>query len=330
MKRIMMIWQALSPETQKKVLDNYPWLIIAALALAAASYFTACKCREKKATPKPDAEPAPVVASLFPGAIRHAFLRADDDPAYREALKRAEQRWRERAMRRAASAAGQPCPDCCGCGRCDGPCPCLATGRVCGPGCCCVAHATQAKGMEAWKKGGVDWDKVQDERRRVLRGTREITRAEAIRLVEGDVPDDAGKLRLTIIGSEADRKKVLAALDQPPLAELKSHFVIQAYSPDDWAVKDGFVTTGTPTIYIEQPGGKTLSRQDTYVTADELLLAMTTSLRKADPNYDPKKDPDLSKKPLLPGLPDLSKIPKPVWIGGALLLLLLLKKKEGQ
>lgn len=336
MRRLLMLWEGLSPEVRQRILDNYPWILAGFLGAALAGYFGLCKCRKAdKPKPADPAEPAVITyARPFPGAIQRAAFQhvADDDPAYREAyreaLKRAEQRWRERAMRKAsAGAAGQSCPDCCGCGRCGTECPCLATGRVCGTGCCCVVAAADATAQkEVWERGGVEWDKVQDERSRIMMGKREISRAEAMRLVEGDVPDDAAKLRLTIIGSEADRKRVLAALDQPPLAEFKGRFVVQAYDPNDWAVKNyGFVTSGKPTIYVQMPSGKVLHRQDVYTTAEDLA----TALRKADPGYDPKKDPD-ARKPALPWMPDLSQIPMPVWIGGALVLLMIFGKKGGQ
>lgn len=330
MRRLLLIWEGLSPEVRQRILDNYPWILAGFLGAALAGYFGLCKCRKAdKPKPADPAEPAVIThARPFPGAVqRAAFQPTDDDPAYREALRRAEQRWRERALRKASATAAQPCPDCCKCGRCGTECPCLTTGRVCGQGCCCVVAAADATaGKEVWEKGGVEWDKVQDERSRIMMGKREISRAEAMRLVEGDVPDDAAKLRLTIIGPEADRKRVLAALEQSPLAELKGRFVVQAYDPGDWAIKNyGFVTTGTPTIYVQMPSGKVLHRQDTYTTAEDLA----TALRKADPTYQPSKDPD-ARKPALPGVPDLKQIPVPVWILGGLGVLYLLRKRGDQ
>lgn len=320
MKRLLLLWESLSPETRERILANYPWIIAAALGAALACYLGLCRC----GTAEGQTIVYPGTRVIYPQPVP-VVPAAPVDPDYAAALKRAEQKAKERAA--AKAKAKQACPDCCGCGRCGTECPCLATGRVCGPGCCCVVAAADATAQkEVWEKGGVEWDKVQDERARIMMGKREISRAEAMRLVEGDVPDDGGKLRLTIIGPEADRKKVLAALDQPPLSEFKSRFVIQAYDPSDWAVKNyGFVTSGKPTIYVQMPSGKVLHRQDTYTTAEELAAA----IRKADPGYDPKKDPD-ARKPALPGMPDLSQIPVPVWIGGALVLLMIFGKKGGQ
>jgi hypothetical protein len=123
------------------------------------------------------------------------------------------------------------------------------------------------------------------------------------------VPDDAKRLRLTVIGSEPARKQVLQDLaSHPALAGLADRLVVQGYDPTAWAVKDyGFVTTGSPTICLQAPDGTVLHRQDTYRGPERLAEA----IRRADPSYDPKRDPDLNRptSPLnLPQLPPLALI----------------------
>lgn len=157
-----------------------------------------------------------------------------------------------------------------------------------------------------------------------------VTREQAVAAVEGkDLPNDRDKLRLTIIGSEADRKRVLADLDRPELAALKALYVVQAYPPDHWAVKEaGFVCEGSPVVYLQRPDGTVLHKQTDARGPEQLAQA----IRRADPAYDPKLDPDLNAKPKTPeggtglsGVIEWAKsLPGWVWIaaaGGAFLWL---------
>jgi hypothetical protein len=119
----------------------------------------------------------------------------------------------------------------------------------------------------------------------------------------GDIPADKDKMRLTLIGPEADRKRVQTDLGSAgPLAEFKGQFVLQSYTADHWAVEDvGFKLDGKPTIYLQSPDGKVLLRVDAYEGPEDLA----GKLRRANPLYDPDKDPSGIS---LPGFPDLSKL----------------------
>jgi hypothetical protein len=150
------------------------------------------------------------------------------------------------------------------------------------------------------------------------------TRTEAAAAIEGDgrLPDDAGRLRLTVIGDETARKQVLADLaGAAELAPFKDKLLVQSYPPAHWAVAGaGFQSSGKPTIYLQAPSGKVLHRQDDY---SDGAKGLAEAIRKADPNYAPDKDPDKRKADPLPSLPDLGQIPEWVWLvaaGGALLL----------
>jgi hypothetical protein len=111
--------------------------------------------------------------------------------------------------------------------------------------------------------------------------------------------------------------------------------LVKEYSPDDWEVsRFGFVTTGSPTIYIQQPDGKVLHRQDDYKGLDDLKVVFS-KIRVKDPNYDPSKDPDLRKS--FGG--DLDQVVKQIFnqikeynnvllVAGIILLILSLKKKS--
>lgn len=126
----------------------------------------------------------------------------------------------------------------------------------------------------------------------------EVTKQTAFDAVQKGLPDDTGKLWLTVIGTEEERKRVKEDLDKAP-ADVKESVTLKLYDPQRWEVKDsGFVLDGKPTIYCQAPQtGKVLHRQDDYNGGADALF---TALRKAKPNYDPKKDPDL-RQSFLPG-----------------------------
>jgi hypothetical protein len=127
-----------------------------------------------------------------------------------------------------------------------------------------------------------------------------ITKAKALRLLQSrDLTDDSGKLRLTLIGPEDERQKVLDDLNGP-LADLAGDCLVQSYAPDHWAVaRAGFHVAGRPTIYVQEPSGKVLHRQDDYADGAAGLRRVLEAVRKPDPKYDGAKDPDLRKSPEL-------------------------------
>jgi hypothetical protein len=109
--------------------------------------------------------------------------------------------------------------------------------------------------------------------------------------IKGKLIDDSKRLRLTIIGAEAERKKVREDLaSNVALTPLLDHLLVQDYAPTDWAVQCGFKTDGKPTIYLQAPDGKVLHRADAYAGPDNLASA----IRKADESYRPDADPDLT------------------------------------
>lgn len=135
---------------------------------------------------------------------------------------------------------------------------------------------------------------------------RDVGAAEALDALGGsggNVPDDSGLLRITIIGNEAARKAVLRDFDQSPeLAYWKGKVMINTYEPSNWRIKDGGFKVPSdpakPVIYFQKPDGKVLWRQDNYEGG---ALALANALRDADPLYDPNKDPQPNKpKPLAP------------------------------
>ncbi len=162
---------------------------------------------------------------------------------------------------------------------------------------------------------GLDLTRMPVAGKHLLNG-REVSKEELLQAIgEPQLTDDSKWPCLTVIGSEAERKKVLGDLQSSPvLAPWKNRIKVQDYAPEHWAVAQaGFLTTGHPTIYCQTADGKVLHRQDEYRGPE----ALAEVLRKADPAYQPDKDPDLNKP--------LSDVPPWLWIGGGVLVFLLLK-----
>jgi hypothetical protein len=159
---------------------------------------------------------------------------------------------------------------------------------------------------------------------------REVSR-EQIQQVLGDserkVPDDSGKMRLTVIGDPNWRSIVEEDfLKHPALATWKDKIVAAWYPPDHWAIaRQGFQTSGRPTLYIQAPDGAVLHRQDDYQGG---AVALAEVLRKLDPHYKPEKDRDRRKVDLTRWLP--SKVPwsVPLVLLSAAALLFFLRRKS--
>lgn len=204
----------------------------------------------------------------------------------------------------------EACLDDCACGQCDDGCECKS-GKVCNDACLCFARPERlkkpkedcpcdgdcrecncAKGEPCDKNYGVDFQKIERRREVYRLNGREVGKDQIYEAIETGIPDDRDKLRLTVIGkSHAAIAKQLA--DNPAFAAVKDRVVVTSYPPDHWAVTGaGFVAKGEPTIYLQAPGGKVLHRQDDFVGGPEDVVK---AIRKADPTYDAKKDPDLRK-----------------------------------
>lgn len=171
---------------------------------------------------------------------------------------------------------------------------------------------------------GVDRSHIGKERY-VINGLN-ATEAEALQaLADKSLPNDKHLLRLTIIGPADLRKKVRSDLENNPLLTCFSDkYLIQDYDPSNWAVKAGFYTEGSPTIYLQSPTGKVLHRQDDY---EDGALGLATALRKADPNYTPALDVDRRKTIALPVFSEY--IPALLLFLLAVVLFLTPSKKQG-
>lgn len=222
---------------------------------------------------------------------------------------------------------GKPDCECAEKCECGDECKC-GDGKLCCPGCTCLIAPESNFGLDLYGMGK-DCECGTGKKcppKYSLNG-KEITRAQAFQaLREADIPADSGKRRLTIIGSEGDRAKVLSDLKtHPALAKYKDNLVIQSYPREAPLIKEvGFEVDGKPSIYLQSARGEVLGRNldGSYPGPEKLAEA----LRRTDASYDPKKDPDLVPPPALPGLPSLpwGSIPPLAYVlagGGALLLL---------
>lgn len=152
---------------------------------------------------------------------------------------------------------------------------------------------------------GVNWDKISPHQ--ATFNGRKIGCERAYELIGKQIPDDKGKFRFTVIGTQAEQKAALtqfAALEP----EIRDRCNTWCVAADHWSLRDGvtgeptFKTQGTPVIYFQAPDGKVLHRQDDATD-------FPTALRKAIKGYDAAKDPDLRKQePKKPGEPASSPI----------------------
>lgn len=171
------------------------------------------------------------------------------------------------------------------------PSKCLCGECGCVP-CTCEPEAKSIQTQEIRPNYGVLLDKVKESDSRYSHNGEEVSKKTAHELVTGQLTDDSGKLWVTVIGPPVCREPVEKAMALLP-ADLYGAFSVKSYDSSHWAVKSaGFVTSGSPTVYCQAPGGKVLHRQDDFDGGqDELFKA----LRKAKGNYDSKKDPDLRR-----------------------------------
>ena len=185
------------------------------------------------------------------------------------------------------------CNDSCGCGP---NCHCETPESHCGCSCCTPKQLVSLK-----KNFGVELSRISKNEHLSCNGQ------PVAQQPLPSVPDDSGKLHLTIIGTENERHAVLHDLERSPeLAEFKDRFLVQDYAPDHWAVAlCGFFTAGHPTIYLQLPSGKVLHRQDDYDGPKPLADA----LRRAAADYQSNQDPDLRTSFL-----NLQRIPTAGWL----------------
>ena len=109
-------------------------------------------------------------------------------------------------------------------------------------------------------------------------------RLESEQKIREVLKDDSKKLHLTLIGAKAERQKVINGLP-PGAAEGQYH--LQGYEPTAWEVQCGFAHEVACTAYLQLSDGTVLLRM-----VNPLPGKLALALRRADPKYDPRRDPD--------------------------------------
>lgn len=187
-----------------------------------------------------------------------------------------------------------------------------------------VAETGPAPREAAVENFGVDVDRVRTSARYSI-GNRDVGREEFCAAVGNELPDDSAKPFLTVIGGEESCNKVLADLEShPSLKGVRDRWHVQSYRPDDAMVRAaGFSAVTSPEVYLQKPDGTVLHHPQGGYQGPE---ALAQAVRKADPAYNPKSDPDLTA-PALPSLPPWAKEPW-VWAVAAGVLVYLLSNNR--
>jgi len=160
--------------------------------------------------------------------------------------------------------------------------------------------APKQRQFAAWETGGVDLDALGSHPERHSISGREVDKNRAFEELDSRLKDTSSKMWLLVIDKDKERRsKVIEDIvADPGLQPLLDRTCVKSYDPTHAHLRDRdtgkpmYVTTGEPTIYLLAQNGKVLHRQDDYRGKSDLQ-----ALRKADPAYDPAKDPDLRKKP---------------------------------
>lgn len=145
--------------------------------------------------------------------------------------------------------------------------------------------------------------------------------------------DDSKKPYVSVIGgpNDVERKRLLGELK----AGLGDKYRYWEGPADDWSFEPGFQKDGKPyVIYSQSADGQVLHRQDHL---EKGVAGAIDAIRKAMPDYDAKRDPDLTKsagpldwlKSLLPaGMGDVPVKGIALGLGLAMIGLWMVKMKE--
>lgn len=151
----------------------------------------------------------------------------------------------------------------------------------------------------------------------------------------GQLTDDSRKLRVTVIGPEADCKRALEAMP----AELKGRYLVQSFRPDNFLVaRAGFKTDGTPTVYLQDPPDPKTGMGYVHWREDAFTADTWEHVRRADPDHKPANDPGPHQpKPAPPASvpasgpavqPVPQSLPQWVWLAAAGVLAMLFLRQQ--
>jgi len=203
--------------------------------------------------------------------------------------------------------------------QCPGGCVCPPDNCQCDPD-NCPCQKKRHESLTGLPPGGVETDKIRPNRHSV--NGKDCSRKEMLDAIKkAEVPNDQGKLRLVVIGSEDQTKPILEQLKTLPEAQ---DFLITAYTPDHWAVKDSGLTAGHAfSIVALTPDGTVLHRQN---DCEGGIVALAEALRDAKDGYNGTSDPDRRKSDPLAALIEKVKATPPEHLGLLALIAYLLWK----
>ena len=127
-----------------------------------------------------------------------------------------------------------------------------------------------------------------------------VTKEEAIKAIGFPCPDcpnpskkspaAGGRSYLIVVSSNAESRKVVEKEwnESPSFQPFRDHTAFWSVGPDHWSLDAGFPRDGERILY-QLPDRTIAHSQDSLDTRK-----LAEALRKADPRYDPKRDPDLS------------------------------------
>lgn len=174
-----------------------------------------------------------------------------------------------------------------------------------------------------WETSGVDKSKIS-QKERYVSPNGDVTKDRAFQAIGDTIPNDANHLHVTFI--DKDEKRAIAAMEdfKKSAPDVAKTVHLKAYQADDPTIAtSGFVTDGTPTVYIQQ-GQKVIGREQNYPGAE----AIAQAVRKKQADYDPSKDPSIVGNDVFNKLKALVMANPVVSLIAGLALLFLFKKGE--
>lgn len=143
------------------------------------------------------------------------------------------------------------------------------------------------------------------------------------------------RVHLTVIGPKDRRDSVMADLNASPgfnelVASMGDSLAVQSYDPADPMISEIKLSDGgNPDVVIQNETGRVKFRSHDYPGSARVI----SEIRRADPRYDPKKDPDGSKLkiPLEDFLRNMPVIDEQtaIWIILGILAIAIILKKAG-
>lgn len=106
--------------------------------------------------------------------------------------------------------------------------------------------------------------------------------------------NDSGKLHLTIIEPDPERRLTQSEIEKTPgFLDIRNKILIHTYGPDAWEVTGVGLAThkGMVEVILEELDGRVVGRFIGPTDPRKIVDAATEGLRRVNPNYNPARDP---------------------------------------